>query len=64
MTFGSICRHPKRTKYDKGPCSGGDKIADWGASKGAGGDMSHPVYILKEALICEHFYEFVITIAL
>ena len=31
---------------------GGDKIADWGggAGRGWGGDMSPPVYMLKEAL--------------
>ena len=50
------------TKYEKGPCSGGrGKIADWGGgSKRAGGDISHAVYILKEALNCSlHFQLFI-----
>ena len=49
--FGIICPHPKRTKYEKRPCSGGGaKLATWEASKGAGGDRHHLAYILKKAL--------------
>ena len=48
IDFGSYF-HTK--KYEKGLSTGGDKIADWGGSKGGWGAMSPPVFMLKEALI-------------
>jgi hypothetical protein len=49
IDFGSYF-HTK--KYEKGLSTGGDKIADWGgAVRGAGGAMSPPVFMLKEALL-------------
>ena len=33
MTFGVIYPHPKKTKYEKGPCPRGGKIADWGRER-------------------------------
>jgi hypothetical protein len=47
IDFGSYF-HTK--KYEKGLSTGGDKIADWGGSKGGWGAMSPPVFMLKEAL--------------
>ena len=37
--------------FERGPCTGGAKVADWGGGrKKAGGDTSPPFYMLKEAL--------------
>jgi hypothetical protein len=47
IDFGSYF-HTK--KYEKGLSTGGDKIADWGGSKGGWGGHVPPVFMLKEAL--------------
>ena len=42
---------------------GGTKLPTWRASKRARGDMSHPVYILKEALECSNIFFISLSIA-
>ena len=51
IDFGSYF-HTK--KYEKGLSTGGDKIADWGGSKGGWGGHVPPVFMLKEALVLSH----------
>ena len=47
IDFGSYF-HTK--KYEKGLSTGGAKLPTGGAVRGAGGAMSPPVFMLKEAL--------------
>ena len=46
--FWNLCVHiPKGQNMKRERALEGDKFANWGGSKRAGGDMSHPAYTIK-----------------